>query len=175
MRTRAVVGLVLTMAGACRTTATLGNAPGSPDPADYGTAVRRGYAEVRAATASFHDLEKAAAAGYPTEVPRCIGNGESGAMGYHHLNQRYLSRTLDVTKPQILLYERDKDGKYILNGVEWVVPYRLWPRDTVPPKIMGRTLVRSDPLQLWYLHMWAWKPNPAGLFADWNPSVHCHP
>jgi hypothetical protein len=23
------------------------------------------------------------------------------------------------------------------------------------------------------LHVWAWRHNPAGMFADWNPNVAC--
>ena len=23
------------------------------------------------------------------------------------------------------------------------------------------------------MHAWVWKPNPAGMFADWNPNVIC--
>jgi hypothetical protein len=23
------------------------------------------------------------------------------------------------------------------------------------------------------LHAWLWKPNPSGVFADYNPRVHC--
>jgi hypothetical protein len=23
------------------------------------------------------------------------------------------------------------------------------------------------------LHVWAWKTNPSGMFADWNPRVSC--
>ena len=23
------------------------------------------------------------------------------------------------------------------------------------------------------MHAWVWKPNPAGMFADWNPEVSC--
>jgi len=23
------------------------------------------------------------------------------------------------------------------------------------------------------LHVWAWKDNPNGLYADWNPRVNC--
>jgi hypothetical protein len=47
------------------------------------------------------------------------------------------------------------------------------PRGSTPPAIFGRNLVRNESLQLWYLHVWAWKPNRAGLFADWNPDVRC--
>jgi hypothetical protein len=146
---------------------------GSPEPAAYGHLVLRGYERVREATKDFHDTAAAASAGYPTVVAQCIASSGHGGMGFHHVNRQYLSRELDVAKPQILLYEREADGGYVLNGVEYVIPYRLWPRDTVPPAIMGRTLVRSDDLQLWYLHMWVWKPNRAGLFADWNPEVTC--
>jgi hypothetical protein len=38
---------------------------------------------------------------------------------------------------------------------------------------MGQSLKQSDPLKIWYLHMWAWRENSAGLFADWNPAVQC--
>ena len=56
-----------------------------------------------------------------------------GAMGYHHVNRAYLSPTLSIDKPQILLYERAPDGAYQLNGVEFIIPYRLYPRDSVAP------------------------------------------
>jgi len=23
------------------------------------------------------------------------------------------------------------------------------------------------------MHAWVWKPNPAGIMADWNPRVSC--
>jgi len=23
------------------------------------------------------------------------------------------------------------------------------------------------------LHVWIWRENPSGMFADWNPTVHC--
>jgi hypothetical protein len=26
---------------------------------------------------------------------------------------------------------------------------------------------------IWALHVWLWRHNPAGLFADWNPNVSC--
>jgi hypothetical protein len=38
---------------------------------------------------------------------------------------------------------------------------------------MGRELFREDERNYWYVHMWVWKVNPAGLFADWNPAVAC--
>jgi hypothetical protein len=145
----------------------------SPDPAAYGAAVKDGYDRVRAATASFKQLSAAVAAGYAPTVEACLADPEHGAMGYHHINRAYVDKTLEIERPEILLYERLADGSYALNGVEYIVPYRVWPPDSVPPRIMGRELARSDDLKLWYMHMWVWKRNAAGLFANWNPDAAC--
>jgi hypothetical protein len=139
----------------------------------FGPEVRRGYAEVREATARFVSLDSAVSAGYPRAVAQCLHHAEHGGMGFHHVNPGYMDRTLEVSRPEILLYERQGSDMYMLTGVEYIVPYRAWPRDSVPPVIMGLDLKRSDQLSLWYLHMWVWKENPAGLFADWNPTVKC--
>lgn len=149
----------------------------APDPArltqGYSELVRRGFGEARAATAAFGSLDAAVAAGYAGEVPTCFFDGHHGAMGYHHLNRGLVDGSAEVARPEILLYERRADGSYGLNGVEYIIPYRFWPRDSVPPTIMGETMKPEDELKLWYLHMWIWKQNPAGLFADWNPAVTC--
>jgi hypothetical protein len=79
----------------------------------------------------------------------------------------------DVRQPEILLYERMPDGAYRLNGVEFIVPYRAWPRDSTPPRVMGRPMLQEDNLQFWYLHAWAWRDNPDGLFANFHPDVRC--
>jgi hypothetical protein len=71
------------------------------------------------------------------------------------------------------VYGRAADDTYRLNGVEYVVPYSARPRDASPPTVMGQPLHRSDELGLWYLHVWVWNENPAGLFASWHPGVKC--
>ena len=38
---------------------------------------------------------------------------------------------------------------------------------------MAQRMQRQDGLQVWYLHMWVWRENPAGLFADYHPGVRC--
>jgi hypothetical protein len=138
--------------------------------------VASGFERVRAATASYASLDSAVAAGYPRVVQQCLSHtdhGTHGAMGYHHMKRSLLDTVLEIERPEILLYEKRPDGTYRLNGVEYIVPYRVWPRDAKPPRIMGLDLKREDNLSLWYLHMWAWTENPAGLFADYNPAVAC--
>ena len=144
---------------------------GGPAVGD-GTAVP-GLAALRTATRPYAVLDSAVAAGYTRTVANCLVHEHHGAMGYHHTNPRYMDAVVDVTKPEILLYERQADGGYRLNGVEFIVPYRAWPRDSTPPTVMGQTMLHEENLQFWYLHVWAWKPNPDGLFANFHPQVSC--
>jgi hypothetical protein len=147
--------------------------PSAAEPSAYSREVQDGYARVRAATAAYQVLDSAVTKGYAASVPQCFADSTHGAMGYHHLNRGYVDNKVELDKPEILLYERKADGSYGLNGVEYIIPYRAWPKDSVPPKMMGRDMFKSEPLQLWYTHMWVWTPNSAGLFADWNPAVKC--
>jgi hypothetical protein len=130
-------------------------------------------ATLRSATARFKSLDSAVAAGYPRQVAACLIHEHHGAMGYHHVNQAHMTRDMDVTKPQILLYERLADSTYRLNGVEFILPYRLWPRDSVTPEVMGQRMHQEDNLKFWYLHVWAWRDNPGGVFANFHPNVAC--
>lgn len=132
-----------------------------------------GLEQLRAATRPFHALDSAIAAGYAPDVPDCLVHEHHGAMGYHHVNRGYLDAKAEIGRPEILLYERLADGTYRLNGVEYIVPYTFWPRDSVAPAILGETMKREDNLKFWYLHVWAWTPNPDGLFADFHPVVSC--
>jgi hypothetical protein len=113
------------------------------------------------------------AAGYARDVPRCLADPQQGGMGFHHVNRELLDKTVELERPEILLYERLEDGQYVLNGVEYIIPYTRWPSDSTPPTMLGRELLPADNLRLWYLHMWIWRENPSGLFADWNPKVKC--
>lgn len=137
----------------------------------YGEEVRHGVARVRTATARFTIVDSALAAGY-APPSGCLGSPH-GAMGYHYLNRSYLDGLVELDRPEILLYERRNDGRYVLNGVEFLVPFSRWPRDSVAPTLLGQSLKRADELRLWYLHVWVWHANPAGLFADWHPEVAC--
>jgi hypothetical protein len=128
---------------------------------------------LRNATQSFRVLDSAVAAGYVRDVPNCLVHEHHGAMGYHHTNSRLMDARVEVERPEILLYERLPDGEYRLNGVEYIVPYTAWPRDSSPPFVMNQRMLQEDNLKFWYLHVWAWNRNPDGLFANFHPSIQC--
>lgn len=135
--------------------------------------VRRDIEQLRAATRSYQVIDSAVAAGYVRSVRDCLVHEHHGAMGYHHVNRGYVDAVLDVSRPEILLYERSPDGQYRLNGVEFILPYTHHVRDADAPVLMGQTLRREDNLKFWYLHVWAWNENPNGAFADFHPRVTC--
>jgi hypothetical protein len=140
-------------------------------PSGLGNAVDRDVVKVREATARFKTTEAAEAAGYK-RVTDCVEYQPAGAMGYHFQNNSLLDATLDVKHPEVLVYEKNADGTFKLNGVEFLVPIAAW-KSAEPPRIMGQALKKADRLGIWYLHVWTWKASPSGLFADWNPDVKC--
>jgi len=140
-------------------------------PSRFGETVDRDILKIRAATAKFKTTEAAEAAGYK-RVTDCVQHQPAGAMGYHYQNNAILDTTLDLEHPEVLVYEKLPDGTFQLNGVEFLVPISAW-KSIAPPRIMGQALMKADPIGLWFLHVWAWKPSPSGLFAPWNPDVKC--
>src|SRR5579871_2755068 len=140
-------------------------------PSSFGEAVDRDIMTIRGATAKFKTTEAAEAAGYK-QVTGCVEDQPAGAMGYHFQNNALLDTTLDLEHPEVLVYEKLPDGTFQLNGVEFLVPISAW-KSSEPPRIMGQALKKADSLGIWCLHVWAWKPSPSGLFADWNPDVKC--
>lgn len=136
-------------------------------------AVTKALDTLRNATRRFQNLDSAVAAGYTRDVADCLVHEHHGAMGYHHGNRALNDAKVETERPEILLYERLPDGSYHLNGVEFIVPYRAWPRDSVPPMALGQQMKHEDNLQIWYTHVWAWTSNTDGLFADFNPAVQC--
>ena len=171
--------LVLLIAGALPVSTRLGaEGPSTPIkpvkgilPSRLGEEVDRDIARARAATAKFRNPEAASAAGYPA-TSHCVENPPAGGMGLHFGNPALQDTTLDVEKPEILVYEKMSDGSLRLNGVEYVVPIAQWTSEQ-PPTLMGQPLKRANGLGIWYLHAWIWKPSPAGVFSDWNADVKC--
>jgi hypothetical protein len=134
---------------------------------------------VRQATAQFKDVQKAEAAGYAL-LHGCVSGPQEGAMGIHFANGGLVGdNALDALHPEALLYE-PKDGKLQLLGVEYIVIADGWNTNhQTPPVLMGQLFNyvgapnRYGLPAFYELHVWAWKSNPAGMFADWNPRVSC--
>lgn len=135
---------------------------------------------VRASTQRFLNISHANAEGYG-RLLGCTSGDEQGAMGLHYANPGLVGDgALDATRPEVLMYEPKADGRMQLIGVEYVVIAEAWDAGhAAPPVLMGQLLhYEGSPnrygLPAFYaLHVWAWKPNPKGVFADWNPTVTC--
>jgi hypothetical protein len=76
-------------------------------------------------------------------------------------------------EPELLLYEPERHGRLRLVAVEYIIPYSAHSRSAAPPVLFGQEFRQNDTFALWGLHVWLWKLNPRGLFADWNPRVNC--
>lgn len=152
--------------------------PAASDPAaqftdGFDASVRRDVETLRNATSKFRDLAAAEAAGYPTKMPVCIADSTMGGMGHHMIDRKAFDEKLEIEHPEMLVYAPAGDGKVELVAVEYVVPYRAVAATEKPPRLFGQDLKKYDQLNYWALHVWAWKRNSAGLFADWNPAVKC--
>lgn len=136
-------------------------------------------AVVRQSTAVFSDVEEATSAGYG-QFHGCTSGPQGGAMGLHLVNGDLVGDgQLDPQHPEALLYET-RNGQMRLVGVEFVVIAEAWHAShEAPPVLMGQLFnYVSSPNRygiptFYELHVWAWKQNPTGVFADWNPSVSC--
>lgn len=140
-------------------------------PSGFGDAVDRDVKAVREATTPFRSVDRARDAGYTQETD-CVEKPPEGGMGYHFTKRELRDATLEVDKPEVLVYEKRADGSFKLNGVEYIVPVDAW-KSSEPPTIMGQTMKRFDRAGIWYLHVWIWEQSPSGIFADWNPRVKC--
>lgn len=127
-------------------------------------------AQVRNATARFHDIAVAKAAGYTTQYPAGCSQSAAGAQAYHYLNDSLVNDKVELLHPELLMYEPQPNGSLQLVGVDYVVPLAA---SAEPPTLLGVPFMRNEPLGVWALHIWAWRPNPSGMFAAWNPKVSC--
>lgn len=130
---------------------------------------------LRQATERFQNFNAAQAAGYTfLFMDMCMVDqspAKLGGMGFHYVNTDLLDANVDVPTPEALLYESGPDGRVQLVGVEYVIPKDAW-TSQYPPTLFGRTF-KLNAFDLWALHVWVWKDNPSGRFADWNPNVSC--
>jgi hypothetical protein len=140
---------------------------------------------LRATTNAFHDLSKAERAGYALLTDAkgiaCIEMRGMGGMGVHYANSTLVGDPAErLRHPEAMVYARDTDGTLRLAAVEYVVIKDAWDANhSHPPQLFGHRFNFTDApnrfgLPPFYsLHVWAWKHNPAGMFAMWNPQVTC--
>jgi hypothetical protein len=129
------------------------------------------------ATAGYQDVEAAEAAGYASSLDTlgCFQNPAEGGMGLHYIKAELMDASVDITKPEALVYELGRNGEPVaLVAHEYIVPTEVW-TSRKPPRLFGMDFHRHSTLPLWVLHTWLWKDNPGGMFEDWNPAVRLCP
>ncbi len=199
-----VIALVAVSVAGCS------ESPGSPmspaAPSSFGASTEAKPAEpplgaqlaaVRAATAPYHDVDAAIAAGYLPPTGPCVFS-PAGAMGIHTPNPALTSdQSVDPLRPEVLLYLPKPGGGVRLVGVEYFMTVLVtnggpptpwfspdpWGAEysvvTPTPSLFGETfagpMAGHDPGMPWHfdLHVWVWRPNPSGMFALWNPAISC--
>lgn len=152
------IGLAVTAAAAHETSANVGG----PNPlADA----------VRSANDRFKDVAVATKEGY-APIP-CVAGVDGGAMGIHYVNGALIEDdVIDISKPEAVMYEPKADGTLDLIAVEYIT--------SKGPAALGDHLFsftnapnRYGLPAFYELHVWAWRDNPTGAFADMNPNVSC--
>ncbi len=124
--------------------------------------------QAKAATARYHNIENALADGYEN-INVVLPN-----MGYHFMKTAWVDATFEVTKPEILVYNKQENGRMQLVAVEYAVPLNL--SANAPAGFTGNQDVwtANAGFGLWLLHAWIWYENPDGVFNATNPTVHLH-
>ena len=129
-------------------------------------------AKARQATAAYHNVADAEAAGYASTLDSlgCFENPGVGGMGLHYLREDLLDDEVDGATPEALVYEMSANGKLKLVGHEYIVPIDAW-TGAEPPMLFDQQFHAHPVLPFYVLHAWVWHPNPDGMFVDWNPKV----
>lgn len=136
--------------------------------------VRAQVLELRRATARYHDIGQAKDDGWNVRFPEpCLAHSELGGMGLHFLNAALLDGDVEVTEPEFLVYEPGPQGTRRLVAAEYVVPFDIAPAAGDPPTLFGQHFHANQTFGVWALHVWAWRHNPRGVFAEWNQEVSC--
>jgi hypothetical protein len=133
-----------------------------------GDEIDAAVATLRRATDRYHNLEAAKKDGFvllhPCEVR------DEGAVGIVYVNfTRVLDGVIDPALPDALVYEPTPGGPVKLVAAEFAV----LDSGQSPPSFLGHVFQREDEFGVFGLHVWVWKANPNGMFAETNPRVSC--
>jgi len=136
------------------------------------------WAKVRQALEKYQDVIVALRDGYRSAV-LCVQDENRAGMGIHFGNPRITGPVPDPMRPTILLYE-PVGNKLQLIGAEWFIPIATGVKDR--PSLFGQPFdgpmeghppIQPPELHHYDLHVWLFKPNPAGMFKPFNPNVKC--
>jgi hypothetical protein len=135
---------------------------------------------VRESTERFSDVSVAEAEGYSLMFG-CVSGPDSGAMGLHYVNlPLVIDGVLDPAKPEIIIYEPLPNGRLKMTGADFLVFAEDWHKNNAAtPELQGQLLHlfespnRFGLPNFYTLHVWAWKENPTGAFANWHSKVSC--
>jgi hypothetical protein len=131
-------------------------------------------ATLRRVTARYHRLDAAIADGF-VFLHGCEDRPDEGPVGtvYVHM-ERLLDGTIDPASPEALIYEPAATPGQAprLVGVELAIPFALWTGSTAP-RFLGEAFQPEDEFGVFGLHVWIWRDNPEGMFAESNPRVSC--
>lgn len=118
------------------------------------------------ATARYQSLDSAIKDGY-IDINVIMPN-----MGYHYQKPELVDSVFDIEHPELLVYNKDKEGNFKLVAIEYAIP--LDQSVNAPKGFTGKRDVwtASSDFGLWLLHAWVWKYNPDGVFNPTNPLVH---
>jgi hypothetical protein len=136
---------------------------------------------VRQATERFKNVTSVSGPGEGYELAfGCVSGGDFGAMGLHYVNMSLVDGEMEVTQPEIVLFEPTPNGGIRITGADYLIDAAAWnAKHSGPPQLMGQLFHLFDKpnrfgLDPFYtLHVWAWKNNPNGTFVNWNPDVSC--
>lgn len=170
------------------------------------SAMATDLARIRHATQRFRDINVALSEGYMIAPPgHCVdaeAEGEPrqlGAMGVHVVRPDLLGITAvsprvngvgtntDFTRPTVLVYEPQSNGRYELVAVENMVFAQAWHAagNLKRPEFHGNEYYKviDNPLTPadeahgfephYELHIWLYRQNPAGMFMPFNARVKC--
>ncbi|MGH9238524.1 MAG: hypothetical protein ACRD3G_10845 [Vicinamibacterales bacterium] len=151
-------------------------ASGGTTSAALSATAQQEIAQLRAFMAPLHNPAHAAAAGYDVAAPApgvCISDPARGGMGYHYTSSKknlILDGVVNLLEPEFIVFSPERNGGVRLSAADYFVPYSTW-TSADPPSLLGIPFHREDAFQAYVLHIWAFWPNPAGIFANFNPDV----
>ena len=158
--------------------------------------IDRMLSEARRATEKYVKVDVAVADGYHQEGPSRPGSG-----AHFINREILHAGEFDIERPTFLLYEHDVDWSFELVGIGWLLPKKLgddtpppyfyplaaWHYHEYEPPGMciwenGTTNALDEsacnlqggmywPESPWMLHVWLYRPNPAGVFSLVNDTV----